>query len=277
VARCQTAVSAPPSALPAAGGQVTLAVVAARECTWTAASEASWARISPSAGQGEGSVTLTAAANPEARTRTGSIVINDNRLSVAQEPAPCRYEVSPGALRLSQEGGRSTVQVSAPDGCAWTAASSQSWARVLTSSGSSGGTVPVEVSRNTGAARTATLTIAGRAVTVEQSGATAPPPPGGPTPPPAAPEPPPPPPPPPAGDDGEKTSVSGFALLVDGACPNVTFIVDFRRVFTTGDTHFKGNCRSLRNGSRVDVDGRMQSDGRIRATSVNIRGGDDDN
>src|SRR5688500_8851321 len=38
--RCQTEVSAAPSTIPAAGNRVTLTVLAARECAWTASSEA---------------------------------------------------------------------------------------------------------------------------------------------------------------------------------------------------------------------------------------------
>jgi hypothetical protein len=55
----------------------------------------------------------------------------------------------------------------------------------------------------------------------------------------------------------------------------VGFVVEFRRVFTNGDTKFRGNCRNLRSGVEVDVEGRLQSDGRIRATEVRVRGGDD--
>jgi hypothetical protein len=47
-------------------------------------------------------------------------------------------------------------------------------------------------------------------------------------------------------------------------------------VFTTDDTNFRGNCRAIRNRTRLSVDGRLQPDGRVRATRVDI-GDDDDN
>jgi hypothetical protein len=69
-----------------------------------------------------------------------------------------------------------------------------------------------------------------------------------------------PPPSPPPDNGGEKVDLSGRAFFVDGSCPNLTFLVDFRR---------------LRSGTRVTVDGRLQSDGRVRATKVEIDDDDD--
>ena len=355
--RCQTSVSGAPGSIPAAGNRVTLTVSAARECTWNASSEASWVQVSPASGQGEGALTVTVAANPEGRSRTGAIVVNGNRLSVAQEAAPCRYEVSPPSIRLSHEGGRGTFRVSATTACGWQASTNDGWIRILNSSGTSNGTVEVEVGPNTlRGPRVATLSIAGQSVTLTQDseGSTPTPTPPGPSPTPApnctasidassrnfsagggngsfrinAPQgcrwtassnadwvditsgasatgtetvgyrvdanpttsartaaitasgqthiirqegaqPPQPPP----DNGGEKVDFSGIAILVGGSCPNLTFFVGVRHVFTTGDTNFKGNCRNLQTGSRVSVDGRLQSDGRVRATKVEV---DDD-
>jgi len=190
--RCQTTVSSPPAALPAGGARLTLTVTAARECAWTAASEASWLQVSPGSGQGGSAITLTVAANPEPRARTGALVLNDNRLSLTQEAAPCRYTVSPLDLRFSNGGGRITVQVSTLAGCSWRASAGDAWARVAPDSGTGGGTVEVEVPRNTSVARSTTLRIADAAVNVQQDAAgttpsPGPAPPPGPTPPPPEP------------------------------------------------------------------------------------------
>jgi hypothetical protein len=374
VARCQTSVSPTPGTLPAAGTRLTLTVVSARECTWNLTSEASWAQVTPASGQGEASVTLTVAENPEARQRSGVLVVNDNRLNLIQEAAPCRFTVSPAIIRLSHVGGRTSVNVSATAGCSWRASSNQSWARVVTDSGTASGSVSIEVSSNTGAARVAIVSVADRPVTIEQEGANPAPQPPGPgpnptTPPPppgASPNPPPTPtptpdppactftldshersfsaaggtgsfrvitapgcrwtasvsagwvdlagsssvgpdtvrytvsanqsanartaaigvagqahtvrqeagapdPPPNNGNgDGEKVSLSGRVFLVEGSCPSLEFFLNFRRVFTDGDTNFKGGCGDIRNGTEVTVDGRMQRDGRVRATKVDI-------
>jgi hypothetical protein len=331
-------------------------------------------QVTPTSGQGEGSIAVTDAENPEGRSRTGAIVVNDNRLSLSQDAAPCRYDVTPDTMRVSHDGGRATFRVSATAACEWRAASNEGWVRVLNSSGSSSGTVEVEVGPNPARApRSGTVTIAGENVTIAQEPEAAPAPgpsPGpGPTPSPTPsptpnpnpnPTPAPPscvasidpsdrsfaasggdgsfrvnvpggcrwtassnagwvdisgansgtgpetvryrvgsntntsaraaavtvngqthtvrqegvPPAPPPDNGGQKVSLSGRAFLVDGSCPNLTFFVDFRRVFTTGDTNFKSNCRSLRNGTPVSIDGLVQSDGRVRATKVEV--GDDD-
>ncbi len=374
--RCQTAVSAPPSAIPAAGNRVTLTVIAARECTWTASSETSWASVSPSSGQGEAPITVNVSANPAGNARTAVIFVNDNRLSLAQEAAPCRYDVSPSSVRLSHDGGRATFQVTATEACAWQAASNQPWARVLTATGTASATVQIEVSRNEGRTpRTATITVAERSVTVEQDsepGPTPAPEPPGPTPGPGpAPNPNPnpnpnpspgsclvsidssertfaqsggegsfrvtvpngcrwsasslaswvdiqgssngsgsetvryrvaanpttssrsgaivvagqthtirqdgaQPPPPNNGNNDQRVDFSGRVFFVDGSCPNLTFVVEFRRVFTNGDTNFRDACRDIRNGTRVSIDGRLQADGRVRATRVVIDDDDDE-
>lgn len=357
--RCQTSVSGAPASVPSAGNRVTLTVSAARECAWTATSEASWVQVSPANGQGESPITLAVAANPEGRSRTGAVVINGTRLSVAQEAAPCRYEVSPTSVRLSHDAGRGTFRVSATAACEWQASTNDGWVRILNSSGSSNGTVEVEVGPNTARApRVATLSIAGQTVTLTQDSESTP------TPPPGPPNPNPspnctasidsadrsfnasggsgsfrvnappgcrwtassnanwvditsgasatgsetvgyrvaantttsartaaitasgqthvirqegePPTPPPPDNGGQKVEVSGRAFFVGGSCPNLTFVVDLQRVFTTDDTNFKGNCRNLRERTRVSVDGRRQSDGRVRATKVEIGDDDDD-
>lgn len=346
--RCQTSVNTP-ATVPYAGSSVTLNVVAPRECSWTVTNETSWVHVAPASGQGEASVTATVEENGDARSRTGTLVINDTRVSVTQEAAPCRYQLGSSEARMSPEGGRTETRISTAGGCTWSATSSASWARVLTASGSGTATVEVEVGENSGAERTATVAIAGQQFTIVQAARLSSPPP-------------PPPPPPPACssatlDSSERSfaaaggngsvrviappacswtatadspwislngssgtgpgtvnygvaantttssrtgvisiagrthtvrqdaaapsneerpiEVSGHAILVDGSCPNLSFMVEVRRIFTTADTRFRGgSCRDVRTGVEVRVEGRVQSDGRIRATEVRVR--DDD-
>jgi len=57
----------------------------------------------------------------------------------------------------------------------------------------------------------------------------------------------------------------------------MTFVVDGRTVATDGDTEFeKRSCGSLGNGVRVEVKGRLQSDGTVRASKVDVKKDDDD-
>lgn len=85
----------------------------------------------------------------------------------------CGYSVTPSLVSLVAPGGSTSVSVAAPDGCAWTAASSANWLNVNPASGSGSGAVVVSAPDNPGTGRTATLTIAGSQVPAVQSGAIA--------------------------------------------------------------------------------------------------------
>ena len=360
--RCQTSVATTPSTVPHSGSRVTLSVVADRECSWTARSEASWAQVTPSSGQGQASVAVTVAANPDPSARSAAIVVNDSRLSLSQEAAPCRFQLGSSRNQMSYEGGRTTVTLSTANACTWRASSNAAWARVATDSGTGSGTVEIEVAANAGGERTANISIADQTLLVVQASRPAEAPPAGPGTPPT--------PPTPgctitldssersfgaAGGEGsfrvvapagcpwsasanpsswidvsgssgtgtdtiryrvaantstaartgtitvagrthtirqegavvsggggggggeeQRIELSGRAFLVEGSCPSIAFNLEFRRVFTNGDTRFRGgDCRNIRTGTEVRVEGRVQSDGRIRATEVRIQDDDD--
>jgi hypothetical protein len=359
--RCQTSVANQPATVPYAGSNVTLTVVAGRECSWTANSGATWARISPAAGQGEMPVTVTVSANADAQSRTTSLVFNDARVNLTQDPAPCRYNLGSSESRMSSEAGRTAVQLSTPAACAWRVTGGTEWVRAVNASGTGDASIQFEASSNTGPARTATFTIADQSFRIiqEDRRAPAPGPAPGPSPGPApacsiaidpgsrsfpasggegsvrvtaAPgcawsatashswvdisgssgtgndtiryrvsantstsarsasisvggrthniqqEAAPAPPPSGGGDDDddddkeERVNLNGIALFVDGSCPSVSFFVGLRRVFTNGDTRWRGDrCSGLRNGVGVRVEGRQQSDGLVRATEVDVR------
>ena len=363
--RCQTSVATTPSTVPHSGSRVTLNVVADRECSWTARSEASWAQVTPSSGQGQGSLAVTVAANPDPSARSAAIVVNDSRLSLSQEAAPCRFQLGSSRNQLSHDGGRTAVSVTTSNGCAWRAASNAAWARVLTDSGVGSGTVEIEGSANPGGERTATISIADQSMVVVQDAR--------PTeaPPPSVGAPPAPPPNPSCtitldssersfgaaggsgairvtappncgwratasaswvelsgasgtgtdtvgyrvaantttaartatvtigtrthtvrqdalavvgggagggggGGEEQRVELSGRVLFFEGSCPSIGFVLEGRRVFTNGDTRFRGgDCKNIGWGTEVRVEGRLQSDGRVRATEVRVRDDDD--
>lgn len=67
-------------------------------------------------------------------------------------------------------GGTATIGVTTDAGCAWAVASGGSFVSVTTASSNSGpGTVGISVAENVGDARSATLTVAGQTVTVNQA------------------------------------------------------------------------------------------------------------
>ena len=193
-ARCLTSFATPSPTVPAEGGTATVTISAERECTWNARGDSGWLQVSPTSGQGESAVTVTVGANPQPSPRSTDLIVNDQRLSVRQEPAPCVYQLSSRAATVPAAGGRVPVGVSALSGCAWTASSPQPWVRFLAANGSGTAEVTLTVDANPGAARSAQLTIAGESFTLTQSAVSSPAPAPGPAPTPPAPAPPPAPP-----------------------------------------------------------------------------------
>ena len=54
-----------------------------------------------------------------------------------------------------------------------------------------------------------------------------------------------------------------------GTCPDLTFIVAGRTVYTTSATEFsRGSCNKMRNGDTVEISGTVMSDGLVRADRV---------
>ena len=85
----------------------------------------------------------------------------------------CTYSISPPSASYAAGGGASSVSVTAPTGCSWTAISNDGWITITGGSpGPGSGSVTYSVVANSGAARTGTMTIAGQTFTVNQEAAT---------------------------------------------------------------------------------------------------------
>jgi hypothetical protein len=89
-------------------------------------------------------------------------------------PPTCTFTVSPPSASYGPGGGSSAVTVTASAStCAWTASSNATWATLTGTAGGTGtGSVNYSVGPNTGLARSAQLTVAGRAVSISQAGDT---------------------------------------------------------------------------------------------------------
>jgi hypothetical protein len=155
----------------ATGGSVTIDVITAPECAWTVSKDAAWVTgVTPSSGQGNGTVAIQVLANADSVTRSTDVRINDTRASVRQDAAPCLFAVEPAALSVDAGGALTSVAVTTLASCTWTSDSSVSWITLTGEpSGVGPATVGVSIAANTGGARTGTLTIGGRPVSVSQS------------------------------------------------------------------------------------------------------------
>jgi hypothetical protein len=188
---CRYEVSPSTVSVEAAQEQVSVTLSVPNGCEWKAASDVPWiGSVAPAAGTGSATVRFTVAANAT-EARSGTVAIGDATVRINQSapapgplPAPspgptpgptCNVNVSPARLGLSSGGDQATITVTAQPGCAWTARSSASWLTIAGGdSGTGNGSVRLSAGTNTGSARTATLTVADKTVTVEQAAAAAP-------------------------------------------------------------------------------------------------------
>jgi uncharacterized repeat protein (TIGR01451 family) len=87
----------------------------------------------------------------------------------------CSYSLSATSASAPAAGGTQSVNVIASSGCAWTASSNAGFLSIGSGTpGTGNGTVSYQVTANSGAARSGTLTIAGQTFTVMQAGVSGP-------------------------------------------------------------------------------------------------------
>jgi len=70
---------------PASGGTGTINITGGEGCAWTASSGLDWVTVSPASGSGNGSVTISVAANTTGAAREGSITIAGVSFLVGQD------------------------------------------------------------------------------------------------------------------------------------------------------------------------------------------------
>jgi hypothetical protein len=168
------------------GGDSAVTVTTASGCAWSASTNAPWIHItSVSTTSGTGVVNFTVEANTTGSSRTGTLTVATQTITVTQaagSPPPqaqCTYMVSIGStVNGYPNGGSFAVMVTTQSGCSWTASTSTLWIHIAGVPGSAGGSfsgVGTEsfvftVDPNyTGSTRVGTLNIAGQPVTFTQS------------------------------------------------------------------------------------------------------------
>ena len=161
--------------LPATGDAAlakTLTVNASRGgCAWTARSNVSWITVSfGQSGTNDGTVGIRVDDNREATTRTGSLTIAGQTVSVLQAAANCTFTLNPNSAIVSATGGSGSFQVSTT--CAWQALTNVDWIDVTSPLGGGRGTgngaVTYSVRPNTGATRTGTIQVGPLRFSVQQ-------------------------------------------------------------------------------------------------------------
>ena len=141
-------------------------------CTFTARSNVAWITVTA----GPNAVTYNVATNSSVQARTGTITAGGAVFTIAQAGSTCNFAVSPETLDIPPAGGSGVIRLTTTSGCEWTASSDSAWIRITGRiAGGTQGELQYTVDANSaGSARTGTLTVAGRAITVRQNSGTAP-------------------------------------------------------------------------------------------------------
>jgi hypothetical protein len=161
---CNYSVSSSRLTVPAAGGAAAVSVTTSGACPWTVTSGVSWITAQATAAIGSGTARLAIAANsgPE-RSETVTIAGQD---VVVEQASGCSFQVNPRTLSAPTSGGVLSVSVITSPACPWTANSAVPW---ITVTGAESGSVRLTVAGNAGPDRSGAVTVAGQAVTVQQS------------------------------------------------------------------------------------------------------------
>jgi hypothetical protein len=159
----------------AGSGTITVSSSAAT-CAWTATTGAVWVTIaSGTSGTGPGTVSYTVAANATTDARTTTVTAGGQIHTISQQGRPatvCTYTIAPSSASLGNGGGNGSFTVTAPAGCAWTAASNVPWLTITTGAQGTGtGVVSYRADANASTAdRTGTIVAGGQSFVLAQSG-----------------------------------------------------------------------------------------------------------
>ncbi|HEX8287026.1 MAG TPA: BACON domain-containing carbohydrate-binding protein, partial [Pyrinomonadaceae bacterium] len=166
---CNFVVTTTPLTFGDTGGGGTINVTSGVGCIWSASSNAPWITVfSTGELSGNGTINFSVAANGGA-TRTGTITIAGQTLTVTQT-AGCVFTLESDGVSFSAAGGTGSLSVTTSAGCAWSAAATVPWITITSgASGTGNGTVSFTVQPNAGLQRTGTINVNGQTFTVTQA------------------------------------------------------------------------------------------------------------
>lgn len=168
----------------ASGGTLAVGLTASNEtCPRTAQSNSAFITdVNPASGNGTANIGFTVAANTSTSSRSGTLTIAGQTVTVSQDGAalPCTVSFNSTNDSVASSGAQRQVILSTSgSSCSWSATSNQSWVHNITpSSGTSGATLTYTVDANTSPqARSATITAGQASLAISQPGTAITPPP----------------------------------------------------------------------------------------------------
>jgi Metallo-peptidase family M12B Reprolysin-like/Viral BACON domain len=168
---CTYALSPTSASFSEAAGSGSISVTAGSGCAWNTAASAPWLTIGAGSGTTAGGTLNYSVAANSGPARAATISVGGQLFTVSQA-AGCSYSLSPTSASVAAGGGSGTTSVTAASGCAWNATSSASWLTVSSAtSGTGSAAIAYAAGTNTGAARSANLTIGDATFLVTQDAA----------------------------------------------------------------------------------------------------------
>ena len=155
-----------------AGGTVPISIQTGPGCPWGVSGLPTWITTQTS-GKGPATINLAVYSNI-GLAQVATFAIAGIAVTITQADAPCSYAITSTPQTFPPEGGTSSVILTAPYNCPWTASNpAAGWATVaspLFGLGSAG--FSVTVAPNPGRVRSTTMTVAGLPVTIRQAAST---------------------------------------------------------------------------------------------------------
>jgi hypothetical protein len=171
---CSFSLSANNPVQPAGGGGGSVDIVTNAGCGWTASAASTGGWLTPTGTSGTGPTTFgfTAAANGTGASRTGTVTIAGQSMTVTQSGPACAYMLQSSSAAVPGAGGGGSIGVVTAAGCGpYTAVSNAPAWLHITDAGSYTGPASANYSVDanlTGSDRLGTITIAGQTFTVTE-------------------------------------------------------------------------------------------------------------
>ena len=166
---CQYQVGQAAVAVAGLGGTVAVSIQTDSTCTWGINGLPDWITTQ---GQGQGPATILLSVAPNTGAfRQATISVAGAAVTVAQADEFCGFALSPVSQTFPATGGSGTVNVSACPGADWPVFNLPPWIAMTgpnSNGGTGAGTVIFTVAPNTGAARSATISVARLPFLVQQ-------------------------------------------------------------------------------------------------------------
>ena len=140
------AVNPATATLTGASQSLILSVAAPNGCSWTAGSNQTWAPVSPTSSSGSGIVTALIGANTSGSTRTATLTIGGQQVTVTQSNSSCSYSLDQNPYFVVAAGGTITANLTTGAGCAWAVQNNAPFAVAINSGGSGTGSGAISLS-----------------------------------------------------------------------------------------------------------------------------------